>query len=229
MIGKVAIGLEWCGLRTAGLRREGGDRVPDQLRPDDQTEHRHDRGVAATQTALQLTEDPLSPFPDQEAMPTAKARTRPIARPIPVTLFGAASRRQRSAGIPSKRRRRQLESERMSEPIAADVTERTTLAGERTLLAWWRTGLAGLAVAIAVGRVVPELSPASEEWPYTLLGIAYAVYGIALIVYGTARGRDVQVAAQRGELSPSRSFAPVAMAVAGVLLGLGTIALIVIG
>jgi putative membrane protein len=119
--------------------------------------------------------------------------------------------------------------ERMSEPIAADVTERTTLAGERTLLAWWRTGLAGLAVAIAVGRVVPELSPASEEWPYTLLGIAYAVYGIALIVYGTARGRDVQVAAQRGELSPSRSFAPVAMAVAGVLLGLGTIALIVIG
>ena len=85
----------------------------------------------------------------------------------------------------------------MSEPIAADVTERTTLAGERTVLAWWRTGLAALAVAIAVGRVVPELSPGSEEWPYTLMGIAYAVYGMALIVYGTTRGRDGEAAASR--------------------------------
>jgi putative membrane protein len=117
----------------------------------------------------------------------------------------------------------------MSGPIAADVTERTTLAGERTLLAWWRTGLAALAVAIAVGRVVPELSPASEEWPYTLMGIAYAAYGIALIIYGTTRGRDVQAAAQQGVLSPSRSVVPVAMATAGVLLGFGTIGLIVIG
>lgn len=117
----------------------------------------------------------------------------------------------------------------MSEPIAADVTERTTLAGERTLLAWWRTGLTSLAVAIAVGRVVPELSPNSEEWPYTLMGIAYAAYGIALIIYGTTRGRDVEAAAHRGELSRSRSVVPVAMATAGVMLGLGTIGLIVIG
>ena len=117
----------------------------------------------------------------------------------------------------------------MPEEIPADVTERTTLAGERTLLAWWRTGLAALAVAIAVGRVVPELSPSSHEWPYTLMGIAYAAYGIALIAYGTTRGREVQAAAQRGELSRTGAWTPTAMAAAGVALGLGTIGLIIIG
>ncbi len=117
----------------------------------------------------------------------------------------------------------------MAEQIPADVTERTTLAGERTLLAWWRTGLAALAVAIAVGRVVPELSPASREWPYTLLGIAYAAYGIALIAYGTTRGREVHAAARRGELSRPGSVLPLAMAAAGVALGIGTIGLIIVG
>ena len=118
----------------------------------------------------------------------------------------------------------------MAEEIPPDVTERTTLAGERTLLAWWRTGLAALAVAIAVGRVVPELSPTSHEWPYTLMGIAYAAYGIALIAYGTTRGREVQAAALRGELSRtaargrrSRWPPPASRS------GFGTIGLIVIG
>ena len=117
----------------------------------------------------------------------------------------------------------------MAEEIPPDVTERTTLAGERSLLAWWRTGLAALAVAIAVGRVVPELSPSSREWPYTLMGIAYAAYGIALIAYGTTRGREVQVAARRGELSRTGSWTPIALAAAGVALGFGTIGLIIIG
>lgn len=114
----------------------------------------------------------------------------------------------------------------MTEPIPPDVTERTTLAGERTLLAWWRTGLAALAVAIAVGRVVPELSSVGRQWPYTVLGVAYAFYGITLIWYGTMRGREVNVAALRGELSNPRTVTPMLMAAAGVLLGLGTVGLI---
>ncbi|MCB0875542.1 MAG: DUF202 domain-containing protein [Solirubrobacterales bacterium] len=117
----------------------------------------------------------------------------------------------------------------MAEPIPPDVTERTALAGERTLLAWWRTGLASLAVAIAVGRVVPELASTRTVWPYTLMGVAYAVYGIALIVYGSARGRDVALAAQRGELSATRPAVMRWMAIAGIVLGLGTVGLIVIG
>ena len=44
-------------------------------------------------------------------------------------------------------------------PSAEDVdaTRRTYLASERTELAWWRTGLTALAVALGVGRVVPGL------------------------------------------------------------------------
>lgn len=117
----------------------------------------------------------------------------------------------------------------MADPIAADVTERTALAGERTLLAWWRTGLAALAVAIAVGRLVPELSSTETVWPYTLMGVAYAAYGIALIVYGSVRGRDVALAAERGRLSPSRPSVMRLIAAAGVLLGLGTVGLIIVG
>jgi putative membrane protein len=40
---------------------------------------------------------------------------------------------------------------------AIDATRRTLLASERTELAWRRTGLTALAVALAVGRVVPGL------------------------------------------------------------------------
>jgi uncharacterized membrane protein YidH (DUF202 family) len=122
-----------------------------------------------------------------------------------------------------------LESEAMVDEIPPDVTERTTLAGERTLLAWWRTGLAALAVAIAVGRVVPELSSTDTVWPYTFMGVAYAVYGIALIVYGSVRGRDVSLAAERGRLSESRPSVMRLIAVAGVALGIGTVGLIVVG
>lgn len=35
---------------------------------------------------------------------------------------------------------------------AADALRRTRLANERTHLAWWRTGLAALAVSLGAGR-----------------------------------------------------------------------------
>jgi len=117
----------------------------------------------------------------------------------------------------------------MAEQIAPDVTERTTLAGERTVLAWWRTGLAALAVAIAVGRVVPELASTETVWPYTLMGIAYAAYGIALTIYGSLRGRDVEAAARSGRLSEPRHGVTRWLALAGIGLGIGTMALIVVG
>src|SRR4029077_19976442 len=47
--------------------------------------------------------------------------------------------------------------------------ERPTWAPERTLLAWWRTGMAALAVALAVGRLLPVLAPNATRWPYVVL------------------------------------------------------------
>ena len=68
----------------------------------------------------------------------------------------------------------------------ADATRRTRLAGERTQLAWWRTGLTALAVGVGVGRVVPELDDQLTEWPYVTLGVAVllALGTCALILFG---------------------------------------------
>ena len=41
------------------------------------------------------------------------------------------------------------------EPGTHDASRRTYLAEERTLLAWWRSGLAAFAVAVGVGRLLP--------------------------------------------------------------------------
>lgn len=97
---------------------------------------------------------------------------------------------------------------------------RTRLAVERTMLAWWRTGLASLAVAIGVGRLLPELSDASHTWPYVALGIAFAVYAGGLFLYGTVRARAADV-------RPSATA--LAIATTGMALAVATIALIAAG
>jgi uncharacterized membrane protein YidH (DUF202 family) len=51
-------------------------------------------------------------------------------------------------------------------PEDLDETRRTSMAAERTWLAWWRTGLAATAGALAVGRLAPNLldcSPAGAS------------------------------------------------------------------
>ena len=50
-----------------------------------------------------------------------------------------------------------------------DQARRTSMAAERTWLAWWRTALAASAGALAVGRLAPELLGVAA-WPYVLLG-----------------------------------------------------------
>jgi uncharacterized membrane protein YidH (DUF202 family) len=68
---------------------------------------------------------------------------------------------------------------------------RTRLANERTQLAWWRTGFAAIAVALATGRLLPELAHSKNQWPYTLVGVGFALFGIAVIALGTQRAREV--------------------------------------
>jgi putative membrane protein len=110
-----------------------------------------------------------------------------------------------------------------------DATRRTWLALERTQLAWWRTGLTALAVGIGVGRIVPELQDAADDWPYVVLGIGFAVYGIALIAYGTMRERSLTTALQAGHPRLEASRFDLALAVGGVVLGVATALLILLG
>ena len=69
----------------------------------------------------------------------------------------------------------------VSDPADVDVTRRTRLAAERTWLAWWRSGIAASATAVAVGGVVPQLVDGART-PYVLLGCGYALLALTLFV-----------------------------------------------
>lgn len=109
-----------------------------------------------------------------------------------------------------------------------DATRRTSLAAERTVLAWLRTGLTVLAVALAIGRILPELRDGEDAWGYKLLGGAYGVLGIAIIAYGLARGRTVDRALRAGRWAPLDDRAMWAFGLATGALGVATVVLILV-
>jgi putative membrane protein len=111
---------------------------------------------------------------------------------------------------------------------ARDATRRTRLASERTYLAWWRTGLTAFAVSFGAGRIVPELSTGAA-WPFETLGVAFGVVGLAFIAYGYVRQKQVDAALARGDYAPLDNRAAVVFAACGVVLGLATIVLVVVG
>jgi putative membrane protein len=113
-------------------------------------------------------------------------------------------------------------------PEVVDATRRTHLATERTELAWWRTGLTALAVALAVGRVVPGIGTVPARWPYVAVGVCFAVYGIGVIAYGTARSRAVERDLAEGRFPKPPRLVHGAIAAGGVALGVLTAILIVI-
>ncbi len=112
---------------------------------------------------------------------------------------------------------------------ATDATRRTRLASERTELAWWRTGLAALAVAIGVGRVVPELSDTATRWPYVAVGVCFGLYGLALFAYGSHRRRGLEQALDEGRFPKPLPYAHEALVAGGIVLGLLTVALVLAG
>jgi inner membrane protein YidH len=108
---------------------------------------------------------------------------------------------------------------------AGDATRRTRLANERTYLAWWRTGLTTFAVSFGAGRLVPELS-AGPNWPFEVIGVAFAVIGVVFIVYGYRRHNEVERALARGDYASLPDRAALLFAAAGGVLGLATILLV---
>jgi putative membrane protein len=84
-----------------------------------------------------------------------------------------------------------------------DASRRTWLAAERTVLAWLRTGLTATAVALGVGKVVPDLRGGGTSWPFVVLGAGYGLLGVLIVAYGFRRGREVDRAVREGRwLSP---------------------------
>jgi putative membrane protein len=106
-----------------------------------------------------------------------------------------------------------------------DASRRTRLANERTYLAWWRTGLTTFAVGVGAGRIVPELS-SGASWPFEVIGVAFALVGVLFIAYAFVRQKRVDEALSRGEFAAFEARAGLVFAALGVLLGVGTIAVI---
>jgi putative membrane protein len=103
---------------------------------------------------------------------------------------------------------------------------RTSMAAERTWLAWWRTALAATAGALAVGRFAPELLKVAS-WPYIVLGCGYASLAVGLLVMGAIRQRDLEASLHGNEHRPI-SFQLVAIFTAGaILLTVATVVLVI--
>ncbi len=113
-------------------------------------------------------------------------------------------------------------------PEVVDATRRTRLASERTELAWWRTGLTALAVALGVGRVVPELNRGGLRWPYVVAGVGFALWGIMAIGYGSSRRIGVEAALAEGRFHTPPQWVLRVLTGSGMALGLLTAVLILL-
>lgn len=109
-----------------------------------------------------------------------------------------------------------------------DASRRTRLANERTYLAWWRSGLTAFAVSFGAGRLVPELSEGAD-WPFQAIGAGFGLVGVASIVFGYVRRRQVENALARGDFAGLPDRAALAFSALGVLLGLATLAVLLLG
>jgi len=82
---------------------------------------------------------------------------------------------------------------------------RFTLANERTLLAWLRTGLALVAGGVAVATYTPDLGVA---WGSALVAFALVLTGLGTALAGFSRWRANEVAIRADAPLPASWLAP---------------------
>jgi putative membrane protein len=111
-------------------------------------------------------------------------------------------------------------------PAELDQERRTSMAAERTWLAWWRTALGATAGALAVGRFAPKLLDVAP-WPYILLGCGYAALAMGLSIVGARRQRELERALRTGDRAPLPFRTVAVFTVGGVALSLMTVVLVI--
>jgi uncharacterized membrane protein YidH (DUF202 family) len=107
-----------------------------------------------------------------------------------------------------------------------DQARRTSMAAERTWLAWWRTALASSAGALGVGRLAPEVLHVAP-WPYVLLGCGYASLAVGLLIVGAQRQRELERALRAGGHVPLRFRTVGVFTAGGVALAVMTVVLVI--
>jgi putative membrane protein len=108
------------------------------------------------------------------------------------------------------------------DPEFGDPTRRTFLAQERTLLAWWRTAFAAIGVALAVGRILPEIAHLPKG-PFLALGTGWGILALGLVTFGLVRHRAGERAIRAGSYLHLNSQWLVAITVYMVALMAATI------
>lgn len=106
-------------------------------------------------------------------------------------------------------------------PPADHPDYRFTLANERTLLAWLRTGLALVAGGVAVAQFAPDLG---VRWGSAAVAVALVLTGLGAAVGGYVRWRrnERAIAADR-PLPPGRVLPALVAAVAAVLVAVAVL------
>jgi putative membrane protein len=112
-------------------------------------------------------------------------------------------------------------------PGGDSAPRRTWLAAERTFLAWLRTGLGALGLALAVGRLIPALVDVSHV-EFGLLGVGYGVLGILVLVMSAYRIRRVRAALAEQKALPSDVWTMWVLTIFSVVLAGFTVALIAV-
>jgi putative membrane protein len=107
-----------------------------------------------------------------------------------------------------------------------DQARRTSMAAERTWLAWWRSALAASAGALAVGRLAPDVLHVAP-WPYILLGCGYAALAIGLLLVGAQRQRELEEALRTGGHMPLRFVTVSVFTAGGIVLAVMTVVLVI--
>jgi len=113
-------------------------------------------------------------------------------------------------------------------PGIGDGLRRAQMAAERTYLAWWRTALATVAVALAIGRVLPEVLPAGTTWPYVVVGTGWGVLAVAIAAYAPIRQRSLRRAIDEGGYVHPHAAMLSALSIGGIVLTIASVVLIVI-
>jgi uncharacterized membrane protein YidH (DUF202 family) len=112
-----------------------------------------------------------------------------------------------------------------SSPSDLDQLRRTSMAAERTWMAWWRASLGATAGALAVGRFAPQLLNVAA-WPYIMLSCGYAALAVGLLLVGAQRQRDLERALRSGSDAPLRFRTVGVFTVGGIALAVMTIVLV---
>ncbi len=104
---------------------------------------------------------------------------------------------------------------------------RTWLAAERTYLAWLRTGLGALGLALAVGRLLPALIDASHL-AFGVLGAGYAALGVFLVVMAAYRAQRTRAALAAGQPLPLDLWVIWVLTAASIVLAVATVVLVLV-